>query len=120
MPNYEEAQKSTAGTAARPLIGFVMFIIIVGISFLVSPVTVNFVTRTNVVLGASGIKLLPIFFPPDWPPIAAQLVMTIAVSLVLFVLAMIVIFIVFPGEKDTSTVNLDDIRKEVEARKKMK
>jgi hypothetical protein len=119
MPNYE-VQDSSANNAARPLVGFVVLVIIVGLSFLISPMTVNFVTKTNLVLGASNIKLLPISFPSEWPPIGAQLVMTVAVSLVLFVIAMIIIFITIPGVRDDTTVNLDDIRKEVEARKKVK
>lgn len=101
-----------------PIIGFVVFLIVGGIAFLVSPAMVKWLSTTTFKLGGF-IPVLPISFPKGWPPIADQLAVTFFLFIVFFTLTMATLFFFMkvPGQNE-SDVNLDDIRREKQKRMK--
>ena len=120
MPqNYEIVDERKRQNPMLGLIGFIVIVLIGGGSFAVSGPVTNYLQTATLVLGASGIKLLPIAFPPDWSPLANQLAVTAGLFLVLFVIAMGIMFIFMtPSSQDDTTVSMDTMRQEAKARKK--
>ena len=120
MPtNYEIADARKEQNPMIGLIGFIMIIVVGGVSFLLSiPLTTYFKT-TRLTLGMSGLQVLPLKFPQGWSPLGQQLAVTAGLFLVLFVISMVILFMFMkPSSEDETSVNLDVMRKEVEARKK--
>ena len=120
MPqNYEIVDDRKRPNPMSGLIGFIVIVLIGGGSFAVSGPVTNYLQTATVVLGASGIKILPLAFPPDWSPLANQLAVTAGLFLVLFVIVMAVMFIFMtPASQDELSVNMDTMRQEAKARKK--
>jgi hypothetical protein len=120
MPqNYQVVDESKRQNPMLGLIGFIVIVLIGGGSFAVSGPVTNYLQTATVVLGASGIKILPIAFPPDWSPLANQLAVTAGLFIVLFVIAMLIMFIFMtPAGQDDLSVNMNTIRQEAKARKK--
>lgn len=120
MPqNYEIVDESKRQNPMSGLIGFIVIIIVGGVSFAISGPVTNFLQTTNLVLGASGIKLLPLTFPADWSPLGNQLAVTAGLFLVMFVIVMGVMFtFMTPSTQSETSVSMDSIRQEAKARKK--
>jgi hypothetical protein len=117
MPNYETVDLSKQESPMSGLVGFIILIVVGGFSFLVSGPVQRFLMTANVSLGPA--KLLPIQFPAGWSPLVNQAAVAFGLFLIIFVLAMIVLFLFMkPRTYDERNVSLDDMRKEVEARKR--
>ncbi len=101
------------------LIGFIIIVVIGGFSFLVSGPVLNYLTTANVTLGLSGIKLLPLAFPPEWSRLGDQVAVAFGIFMIIFVIAMIILFMFMkPSTQSENSVSLEDMRREVEARKR--
>jgi len=122
MPqNYEVSDASKRPNPMLGLIGFIVIVIIGGFSFAVSAPVAYWLKTTTVVAGASGVKILPLAFPPEWPPIGQQLAVTVGLFLILFVLAMVLMFAFMrPSTASEMDVNMDVMRREAAAKKKRK
>jgi len=98
-----------------PLFGFVVFLIVGGLSYWVSPRVVRWLAHTHVKLGGL-IPLLPIEFPADWPPIAHNLAVTFPLFFVVFAIVMsVVMFMMKPPA--TGDVTMETMRKEAKKRR---
>jgi predicted acyltransferase len=120
MPqNFEIVDESKRQNPMLGLIGFIVVILIGGGSFAVSGPVTNYLQTANVVLGASGVKILPMAFPPDWSQLGNQLAVTAGLFLILFVIAMLLMFIFMtPKSEGETSVSMDTIRQEAKARRK--
>jgi hypothetical protein len=118
MPsNYEVVDSSKEKNPMLGLIGFIVLVVVGGISYGLSIPLLPYVTKTKMMLGAA--QILPIRFPPDWTPLMNQLAVTFAIFLVLFVISMIVLFMFMkPISQDDQYVNLDVMRQEVKDRRR--
>ena len=122
MPvNVEIADNKKEQNPMLGLIGFIIMVVVGGISFLISGPLTRYLTTAHLTVGMTGLKLLPVKFPPDWSPLAGQLAVAFGVFLVVFVFSMLILFIFMkPPSKDEMNVDIDILRKEVEARKKVR
>jgi len=122
MPqNYETVDASKRPNPMLGLIGFIVFVVIGGFAFAISSPVAHWLKTTTVVLGASGIKLLPLAFPPEWGGTGEQLAVTAGLFMTLFVIAMVLMFTFMrPSTADDQSVSMDAMRKEAAARKKRK
>lgn len=100
-----------------PFIGFVVFILVAGFSFLISGPAVKFLTTTSFRLGSLG-QILPIALPATWPPLLRQGVIGGGIFLFLFIIVMIVMFSMMKPVYGEQDVKLADIRAQKEAMKK--
>jgi hypothetical protein len=122
MPtNLEVVDKSKEQNPMLGLFGFIVLVVVGGVSFLISGPLTQYLTTARVTIGAANIKLLPIKFPVDWSPLADQLAVTLVVFLIIFVIVMIIMFMFMkPSSEGEMSVNLDVMRKEVQDRKKVR
>lgn len=120
MPsNYEVVDHSKEQNPMLGLIGFIMIVVVAGLSYLISIPLTGYLKRAHVVLGASGLNVLPLRFPDGWSLLGQQLAVSAGLFLVLFVISMVILFMFMkPASQDEQSVNLDVLRKEAEARKK--
>lgn len=120
MPtNYEVADTSNEQNPMLGLIGFIMLIVVGGISFLVSGPLLHYLTTTDLRLGMSGIKVLPIFFPSTWSPLGSQAAVAFVVFLFMFAIVMIILFMFMrPSNRGDTSVSIDVLRQEKAAKKK--
>ena len=93
---------------------FIVFLIVGGLAYWVSPRVVRWLARTHFTLGGM-IPVLPIEFPAEWPPIAHNLVVTFALFFVIFAIVMSVVMFMMkpPG---TGDVTIETMRKEAKKR----
>ncbi len=115
--SYQKFEPKKKVNPLLPLIGFVIMALDGGISYLAAPGVINFLGTTVFVFGSFG-QILPIAFPGDWPPTLTRLVVAGTMFLVIFTAMMIVIFAITKPPKEESHVDIGDVRKEVQARKK--
>jgi hypothetical protein len=100
------------------LIGFIILVVVAGLSFAVSGAVVNVLQTTQLTIGA-GIHVLPIQFPPDWPVLVDQLAVAFGLFIVLFALIMIVmISLMRPPNTSEADVSMEVLRREAKAKKK--
>jgi hypothetical protein len=120
MPtNYEVADASKEQNPMLGLIGFVMLVVVGGVSYLISAPLTTYVTTAHVTLGATGLKLLPVLFPSDWSPLAGQLAVAFFIFLILFIVVMIILFMFMrPSTRSEMSVSVDVLRQEKAAKKK--
>ncbi len=120
MPqNFEVVDKSKQQNPMLGLIGFILIVVLGGFSFGVSGPATAWLQTSTVVLGASGINILPLKFPDTWSPLANQLAVTVGIFLVLFVIAMALMFMFMrPASVTEQSVSMHDMRKEAAARRK--
>lgn len=120
MPtNYQVADEGKKENPMLGLIGFIILVVVGGFSFAVSGPVLGYLTTANVTIGMSGIQLLPLAFPAGWSTLADRAAVTFGIFLVVFVLAMIVLFMFMkPSSQDERSVSLDDMRREVAERKR--
>jgi hypothetical protein len=98
-----------------PLYGFIVFVIVGGLAYWVSPRVVYWLAHTQFKLGGL-ISVLPIEFPAKWPPIAHNLAVTFALFFVIFAIVMsVVMFTMKPPGK--GEVTMDTMRKEAKKRR---
>lgn len=117
MRNYESTEGQKQQNPMLGLIGFIILIVVAGFSFAVSGLVVGWLQGGNFSLGP--LKVLPMQFPADWPPIADQIVVALALFLLIFVIMMVILFMFMkPPTYDERNVSLDEMRREVEARKR--
>src|SRR5512139_3372025 len=109
MPNYQISDESKRDNPMLGLIGFIVLIVLGGLSFAVSGAAVRFLSTANVVLGTA--RVLPIKFPPTWSPLGHQAVVAFGIFMILFVIAMIIMFTFMkpPGTSELD-VSLDQMR----------
>lgn len=112
----QRVKKQTSAVGMAPFLGFVILVVVVGGTFLLSPGIIRFMTTQTVVFGLFG-ALLPISFPPTWSYIVQRLVVTGFFGVVTFVFVVIVIFAIQGEEKDPTFVDPETIRKEKKAAK---
>jgi hypothetical protein len=117
--SYQKFQPKKKANPMLPLIGFVVMVLGGGFSYLVAPGVINFLQTTTFVFGSFG-AILPITFPSEWPPAVLRLVIAGTMFLVIFTLMMVVIFAITKTPEEESHVDISDVRKEVQARKKRK
>ncbi|MBN1429026.1 MAG: hypothetical protein JXB07_11620 [Anaerolineae bacterium] len=99
-----------------PLFGFIIILIIGGLSYMISPRVVHWLKNTHFTLGGL-IPVLPIEFPAGWPALAHNLAVTAVLFFGIFTIGTMMIFFVAkpPGKKE---VDLDMIRKEAQQKRK--
>ena len=119
MSNIQQSQKSKSNPMGG-FIGFIVLVILAGLSYAVSDPVLTWLQTTNLPLGSTGIKLLPIKFPADWPRIASQLAVSGGLFLVVFVVTLLVLFTFMrPAETDDeTTVSIADIKRERASKKR--
>lgn len=119
MSNIEQAKKSKTNPMAG-FIGFIMLVILAGLSYAVSDPVLTWLQTTEMRLGSTGIKLLPIKFPADWPRIASQLAVSGGLFLITFVLTLLVLFTFMrPAQTgDETTVSIAEIKREKASKKR--
>lgn len=120
MPsNYTVADKNEQ----NPMLGLIGFIVIVvtgGISFIISGPLTRYLTTAHVNVGMANLPLLPLKFPEDWSPLGGQMAVAFAIFMIIFAIAMIILFMFMrPSSQSETSVNLDVLRKEVQERKKV-
>jgi len=122
MPtNYQVADDGKKENPMQGLIGFIILVVVGGISFLVSGPVLGFLTTANLTLGMSGIKLLPLAFPANWSQLADQAAVAFGLFMILMVIMMIILFTFMkPSTQGETSVSMDQMRREVEARKRVR
>ncbi|MBN1122494.1 MAG: hypothetical protein JXJ17_15565 [Anaerolineae bacterium] len=115
--SYQRYEPKKKNNPLLPLIGFVIMALGGGFSYLAAPGVINFLETTTFVFGFFG-PILPIAFPSDWPPLLTRGVIAGMMFLVIFTVMMIVMFAIMKPPKEESHVDISDVRKEVQARKK--
>ena len=119
MPTNYEVADSKEQNPMLGLIGFIMLVVVGGISYLISGPFTQYLKTAHVTIGATGLKLLPLYFPADWSPLASQLAVAFFIFLVLFVVAMIILFTFMrPSTRTETSVSIDVLRQEKAAKKK--
>lgn len=98
-----------------PFIGFVLLIIIVGVSFWLSPDAVQWVQTTHWKMGGR-VEVLPLTFPAEWPFIVNQLVVTLVMSIIMFAIAMSLMFIFM--RTSTDEIDVKDLKEFQRSKKK--
>ena len=83
-------EKSRRANPLLPVIGFIVMIVVGALSYLASPVVVKWLKTTRWKFGKAAV--LPIVFPPNWPPIVEQLIVAFALFIMLFIIAMVIMF----------------------------
>lgn len=107
MRNYQEASTKKANPLL-PFLGFLMLVILGGFAFLVAPYVLEFLTSTEWSFGPAPV--LPLSFPPDWPPIAMRSAVAFGLFLVLFAVTMIPIIAMMGSPEGPTDVSLKEIR----------
>jgi hypothetical protein len=121
MPTNYQVAETKKENPMLGLIGFIILVVVGGFSFAVSGPALHFLRTAHVTVGMSGIKLLPLEFPANWSPLANQMAVAFGIFLVVFAIAMIILFLFMkPSTQDEYSVSLDVMRREVEARKKVR
>lgn len=101
-----------------PLVGFVVLLILGGLSFLASPYIVQWLKTTTFSLGGF-IKVLPVQFPPNWPLIVDQIAVTLVLFVLFFTIVMIALFsFMKPPGVDETSVSLDTLRREKQQKRR--
>jgi hypothetical protein len=119
MRNYETVDESKRPNPMLGLIGFIILIVVGGISFALSGPIMVWLQTAQVVIGPSAIKVLPIQFPPDWSPLGDQTAVAFGVFLLVFGVIMLVLFsFMRPSFSDPRDVSLDTLRREAAERKR--
>lgn len=97
----------------RPIYGFIVFVIVGAISAAVSGSVLRYVTTNTLKLGALGLPVLPINFPPEWPSLLRQGVVGLVIFLFLFVIAIIFLTAMLgaTAPKNELDVDIAEIRK---------
>jgi hypothetical protein len=115
--SYQRVEKKKKANPLLPLIGLVIMILCGGGSYLVAPRVINFLETAQFTLGALG-PILPIAFPSEWPPILIRGVVAGVTFFIVFTVMMIIMFAIMKPPQEESHVDISDVRKEVQARKK--
>jgi hypothetical protein len=118
MSNVQHKSTEKKGSPLGPLIGFIMFIVIGGLSYVISPAVVHYAETAHVTFGSFGWKLLPIAFPAGWPDILKNLIVTGLLFLILFVVAMIILFSIMKPARGEMDIGLEQIRAQKAKKKK--
>jgi|GEM_PF-3257556 len=90
VKKYEEEKRPDP---LVPFLGFIIILILGGVSWVVSPAVVAWLARTNWVFGTFGWQVLPIHFPENWPPLLSQALIALLIFLLLFTIAMAFFFL---------------------------
>src|SRR5262245_34586395 len=120
MPsNYEVVDSSREPNPMLGLIGFIVLLVVGGISYGLSIPVYPYVSKKTMMLGAA--QVLPIRFPPDWTPLMNQLAVAFAIFLILFVISMVLLFVFMrPHTADDRSIDLNVMRQEVKDRKRVR
>ncbi len=109
MPNYQQIDTRKANPLL-PLIGFIIILAFGGFAYLVSPAVGQWLSTTNwTVVGTS---VLPMRFPAGWSEVTVRLAISSGIFLVLFVLAMILMFLVMGTSRSETDISLGELRAE--------
>jgi hypothetical protein len=100
-----------------PLLGFFILVGLGAFSFFTAPYVIRFLTTTQI-QGAFG-PILPIPMPSQWSFLTTRLVIAGFMFMVQFIIFMIVIFAIRPTARGEMDIDMADMRKEFEAKKKM-
>lgn len=100
------------GTTFRPLLGLIILIVLGTASYLASPLVVDWLGRTEYVLGRFGWRLLPISMPDWWGSLLSQVIVAVMLFVLSFTLAMILLFAVMQPPREEYDVDLSDVRAE--------
>jgi hypothetical protein len=117
MRQFKKVEDPRVTTAWWPVIGFGVLVVLGGLSFALSDLALGYLTSAHLVVGP--MTVLPLAFPQEWPHIARQAAVSFILFMIMFVLAMIVMFsFISPASEDDTTIPLDEVRKEKERRKR--
>lgn len=108
MSSKWEAEHSRKADPLRPLIGFLLLVVLAGLSILTAKPLANWLQTARLNFGALGWQILPITFP-DWPDLAKHGLVAAVTFLIVFALIMIVLMAVMRpprGEMDVRTSKL--------------
>ncbi len=112
--SYRKDEREKKPGAFIPLIGFIVMILVGGVSYLVADPVKAFVTTQEFYFGTFGWQIFPVVFPSTWPESMQTLVVGGIVFLFLFIIFMIIMLILLP----TPNSEYQDIIKEQQAVKK--
>ncbi len=108
--NVQQATKRRKRSPLGPLIGFIVLVVVLGVSFLAAPSAVNWLETAEFTLGAFGWRVLPITFPAEWSPLVIQTVVTLFMALVLFIILMIIMFALMKPPREELDVEYSAVR----------
>jgi hypothetical protein len=114
MPNIEIASQEKANPLI-PFIGFVMLLVVGGLSYLVAPAATGWLMTAQWTL--AGTAILPFAFPAAWSPVMVRVSVAAGLFLLLFVLVMIVMLLMMGSPKTETDATYGQLRKE-KARKR--
>ena len=113
MPqNFVETTEMKAVTAWVPLIGFVMFVLLGIVSYLLAPAFHGWLIEAEWVV--ANTKILPLNFPGAWSDETIRIVVAVMLWLGLFAITMFVLLLTMGSPLKEDDVSLPQIRKEKE------
>lgn len=95
-----------------PVIGLFMLLVVGALSYLAAPIIIDWMATTQLSVGTFGWELLPFVFPAEWPEIAAQLVVTFILFLIIFTIVMVFLFLFMRPPRDEADVEMQKLRAE--------
>ncbi len=107
--SFQRQEEKKKSDPLQPLLGFILLIVIGGLSYLASPFVLNWLQTTNLSLGMLG-PILPMTLPPEWPEIVKQGLVTVLLFMVGFTVAMIVLFSITKPPKGETDVSMAEVR----------
>ena len=84
-----------------PIVGFILLVGLGGFSYAVAPTARHFLETTR--FRPSGINILPMAFPTDWPDPAVNAAVALAIFVILFGLAMLIALMLAPTRRAEDT-----------------
>lgn len=111
MSNKWEAETGKKADPLRPLMGFLLLVVLAGLSILTAKPLANWLQTARLNLGVLGWQILPITFP-DWPDLAKHGLVAAVTFLIVFALVMIVLMAVMRPPRSETDVRTSKLRAE--------
>lgn len=117
MPNYQEAETNKKSNPYIALMGFIIIVLVGGVSYLAAPMLRTWLTTTTWFV--AGTRVLPIRFPA-WDLLTQDLAVAAGMFLVLFAVVMILLLVVMGSPAGPTDVSLQEIRAEKKRKEKQR
>jgi TRAP-type C4-dicarboxylate transport system permease small subunit len=94
----------------RPLLGFILLLVVGALAWIISPGVTNWLTTTHFELGAFGWQVLPLTFPDIWPDIAVRGIVALFMFLVVFITLLVIFMILLKPPRSGHDVSIAQAR----------
>jgi TRAP-type C4-dicarboxylate transport system permease small subunit len=94
----------------RPLLGFILLLVVGALAWIISPGVTNWLTTTHFELGAFGWQVLPLTFPDVWPDIAVRGIVALFMFLVVFITLLVIFMILLKPPRGGHDVTIAQAR----------